>query len=173
MKRTRGFSMIEILITLLLVTIGVLGMVAMQSRTIQYSQDSIQRNTAAALANDLLELIRAQPAGLPAASEFYKAAGTAFPAVDPAGCVDTPLSATQQLACWGQKATQLLPGVSISRLKDDFYICRTTDPGTCAAAGSAVEIQLVWTVKEGECMDSSDASDSSNKFCRYRLRSEI
>ena len=168
MKRTLGFSMIEILITLLLVTIGVLGMVAMQSRTISYTQDSVQRNAAAALANDLLELIRIQPTGLPATSGFYKAAGTAFPTVGAGGCANTPVTAEQQLACWGEKAKKLLPGVTTARLTNNFYICRTTVPGTCAAAGSAVEIQLMWEVKAGECMDNT-----SNTTCIYRLRSEI
>lgn len=172
MKRTLGFSLIEILITLLLVTIGVLGMVAMQSRAIKYTQDSVQRNAAAALANDLLELIRIQPTGLPATSGFYKAAGTAFPAVAGAGCVNTPTTAQQQLACWGQKASSLLPGAA-DLLTSEFYVCRTATPGTCAAAGSAVEIQLAWTVKAGECMDSTDVNDSTSVICHYRLRSDI
>ncbi len=168
MKRTLGFSMIEILITLLLVTIGVLGMVAMQNRTITHTQDSVQRNAAAALANDLLELIRSQPTGLPATSGFYKAAGAAFPAVGGAGCANTPATAQQQLACWGEKAKMLLPGVTTTRLTNDFYICRTQVAGTCAASGSAVEIQVMWDVKAGECMDNT-----SNTTCTYRLRSEI
>lgn len=165
--------MIEVLITLLLVSIGVLGMVAMQSRTIQYTQDSVQRNNAAALANDLLELIRLQSTGLPATSAFYKGAGTAFPAVDVAGCTDTPQSALQQLACWGQKASKLLPGATNALLTSDFYICRTTIPGTCTNAGSAVEIQLAWEVKAGECMDSEDINNSTSTICHYRLRAEI
>ncbi|UVE18497.1 type IV pilus modification protein PilV [Pseudomonas sp. LS44] len=174
MKSTQGFSMVEVLITLLLVSIGVLGMVAMQSRTIQYTQDSIQRNAAAALANDLLELIRAQPAGLPASSGFYKAAAVAFPAVPTAGCGGTPQSPQEQLACWAQKAGKLLPGVTTSLLTSDFYVCRTTSPGTCSAnAGSAVEIQLAWKVKAGDCMDSSNSNDSTSTTCHYRLRSDI
>ena len=39
--------MIEVLITPLLVCIGVLGMVALQGKTIAYTQDSVQRNVAA------------------------------------------------------------------------------------------------------------------------------
>jgi type IV pilus assembly protein PilV len=157
---------------LLLVSIGVLGMVAMQGRTVQYTQDSVQRNTAAALANDLLELIRAQPTGLPGSSGFYKAAGTAFPAVTGAGCASTPLTAPQQLACWAQKAGTLLPGAT-NLLSSEFYICRTTNPGSCSGTGSAIEIQLAWTVKAGECMDSSVANNSTSTICRYRLRTEI
>ncbi|MCR3769086.1 type IV pilus modification protein PilV, partial [Pseudomonas aeruginosa] len=50
MSRETGFSMIEVLVALVLISIGVLGMVAMQGRTIQYTQESVQRNAAAMLA---------------------------------------------------------------------------------------------------------------------------
>ncbi|MBM7063103.1 type IV pilus modification protein PilV [Pseudomonas sp. UL073] len=172
MKNNHGFSLIEVLITLLLVCIGVLGMVALQSRTIQYTQDSVQRNTAAAIANDLVELMRANPAGLPVNSGFYKAAGSAFPALPAAGCADTTKVASEQLACWAQKAGRLLPGAS-SLLTSDFYVCRSQNAGVCATTGSAVEIQIAWTVKAGECMDSTNANNSTSTTCRYRLRTEI
>lgn len=167
MKSTQGFSMIEVLITLLLVTVGVLGMVALQARSIGYTQDSIQRNTAAALANDLLEQIRINPTGLPANSGFYKASGTAFPSLPSGGCSSTSTTASEQLACWSDRASKLLPGAS-NLLTNDFYVCRTSAPGTCASSGSAVEIQVAWVVKAGECLDGT-----SNTKCTYRLRSEI
>ncbi|NDP49567.1 MAG: type IV pilus modification protein PilV [Sulfuriferula multivorans] len=170
-KNNRGFSLIEVLIALLLISVGVLGMVAMQGKAITYTQDSVQRNAAAALANDLLELMRAQPAGLPAASDFYKAAGTGFASVSSADCVATPTSASAQLACWADKVNKQLP-VSESLLTNDFYICRTTVPGTCTTAGSAVEIQLAWQVRAGACMDSGDDENTST-ICYYRLRSEL
>ena len=44
-----GFSMIEVLVTILLICIGVLGLVALQGRTITYTQDSALRNAAAML----------------------------------------------------------------------------------------------------------------------------
>jgi len=166
MNNARGFSMIEVLITLVLVCIGVLGMVALQSRTVQYTQDTVQRNTAAALANDLVELIRANPTGLPASSGFYKASGAAFPDAPSGGCGSTTNVASEQLACWAQKAGKLLPGAS-SLLTNDFYVCRSLSANSCGN-GSAVEIQIAWTVKAGECMDNSTATK-----CYYRLRTEI
>lgn len=172
MKSTQGFSMIEVLITLLLVCIGVLGMVAMQNRTAQYSQDSVQRNTAAVLANDLLELIRAQPTGLPATSDYYKAAGTAFPTATAADCYATPTTASAQLACWARNAGRLLPGAT-DLLTNEFYICRSAVPGSCAITGSAIEIRLAWKAKAGECMDSSNANNSTATTCYYRLRTDI
>ena len=61
MTTTKGFSLIEVLMALLLTTVGVLGMVALQGRSIQYTQDAVQRNTAVELANDLIEIVRANP----------------------------------------------------------------------------------------------------------------
>ncbi len=167
MNRNHGFSLIEVLITLLLVTVGVLGMVALQAKTIGYTQDTIQRNVAASLANDLLEQIRANPAGLPANSGFYKNAGTAFPAIPTAGCGATSIVTSEQLACWADRASKLLPGAS-NLLTSDFYVCRTSAPGTCSASGSAVEVQVAWAVKAGECLDGT-----TNTTCTYRLRAEI
>jgi type IV pilus assembly protein PilV len=173
MKSNRGFSMIEVLITLILVSIGVLGMVALQTRTLQNTQDSVQRNAAAALANDLLESMRAQPLGLPVTSGFYKNQDAEFPAEPAAGCAATPLNPNQQLACWAKKVKAILPGVTDDLLTNEFYVCRTANPGDCdPLAGSAVEIQIAWTVKAGECMDSTD-DDPDATVCHYRLRAEL
>lgn len=166
MNKVRGFSMIEVLIALVLICIGVLGMVALQGRAVTYTQDSVQRNTAAALANDLVEMMRANPVGLPASSGFYKAANSAFPDAPSGGCGTTTNVASEQLACWAQKAGKLLPGAS-GLLTSDFYVCRSLNANSCGN-GSAVEIQLAWTVKPGECMDNSTATK-----CYYRLRTEI
>ncbi|WP_152091447.1 type IV pilus modification protein PilV, partial [Pseudomonas aeruginosa] len=59
-----GFSMIEVLVALLLISIGVLGMIAMQGKTIQYTADSVERNKAAMLGSNLLESMRASPQAL-------------------------------------------------------------------------------------------------------------
>src|SRR5574344_793792 len=61
MERTKGFSLLEVMITLLLTTVGILGMVALQSKGIRYTQDAVNRNNAASLANDLIEIMRQYP----------------------------------------------------------------------------------------------------------------
>jgi len=164
-RRSSGFSMIEVLVTLVLISIGVLGMVALQARTIQYTQDAVQRNTAAMLANDLVEVIRAMPDGL---SGFYNAAGTAFPNPPATGCTPLPANAADQLSCWAEKAKTALPGAS-DLLTSDFYICRTATANTCSGTGDAIEIQLAWRVKEGVCENSGN----DRTICYYRLRTQI
>ncbi|CBL44034.1 Putative type IV fimbrial biogenesis protein, involved in pilus assembly [gamma proteobacterium HdN1] len=165
----QGFSMIEVLITVLLISVGVLGMAGMQTRTIGYTQDSVQRSNAAGVAGELMEMIRANPEGLPGSSGFYKAAGTAFPSV-PASCVATSVEASEQLACWAARAARVLPGVTSTLLSSSFYVCRSSAPGSCTNdAGSAVEIQVAWSAKAGECMDGN----ATGTTCTYRLRSEV
>lgn len=160
--------MIEILITLLLMGVGLLGMIALQSRTIQYTQDAVQRNTAATLANDLVELIRAMPEGLPSSSSFYKAEGSAFPDT-PANCIPLPDAAAGQLACWAARAGNALPGAA-TLLSREFYICRTATANSCTGDGSMVEIQVAWQARSGECPAIDGAEQS---ICHYRLRTQI
>ena len=42
-KSLSGFSLLEVLVTLLLTTVGILGMVAMQGQAIKQTQDSVNR----------------------------------------------------------------------------------------------------------------------------------
>ncbi|MGE8501065.1 MAG: type IV pilus modification protein PilV [Pseudomonas sp.] len=174
LRAENGFSMIEVLVTLVLISVGVLGMVALQTRTIQYTQDSAQRNVAIILANDLAEMMRAMPTGLPSSSGFYKAAGADFPD-KPDDCTPLPSNAADQLACWASKVEKMLPVAAdsdegSSLLKSDFHICRTNTANTCTGTGTTVEIQIAWRAKAGECINSSGAASS---ICHYRLRTQI
>ncbi len=173
----RGFGLIEALVALVLISVGVLGMVALQGRAIQYTQDSVQRNTAAMLANDLVEMIRASatPDGVPGPSDvwgFKKVAATAFPA-QPATCTPMPSAASDQLACWAYgRVAGVLPGAA-ALLTSEYHICLTDTAGTCNGNGDTIEIQLAWRVKSGECLDASAAVGDDPTVCRYRLMTRI
>ncbi|WP_256676023.1 type IV pilus modification protein PilV [Pseudomonas sp. SCB32] len=168
--RTLGFSLIEVLVAVVLTCIGLLGMVALQGRSLQYIQDSAQRNTAAALANDLVEMIRLRSAGQAVPAGYLKPAGASFPGT-PADCANTPSAAEQQLACWALRAGALLPGAR-ELLVDEFHICRSAAESHCAATGDVLEIQLAWRVRPGECLDRR-AADPPEPICRYLLRTRI
>ena len=60
-SRQDGFSMIEVLVTLLVFTIGLLGLAALQLNALQGVSDSAQRSQATAVLQDLAERIRANP----------------------------------------------------------------------------------------------------------------
>jgi type IV pilus assembly protein PilV len=183
MKTNKGFSLIEVLVALLLTTIGVLGMVALQGRSIQYTQDSVQRNTAIVLAGDLIEIVRAHPkelfkasppqfpmnSGLKDTAIFYKDAGEDF--TDRESCVASPTRIAQTAQelrdCWADKVEALLPGGS-ELFVSDVYVCRSSTPDDCDGKGSMLEIHLTWQVREGSCLDA----DNSDDVCSYTVRVE-
>lgn len=161
-KRFSGFSLVEVLITTLLISIGLLGMAALQSRALAYNTDAEHRNTAAMLAGELLELVRATPTRWSA----YLNSGRPRPA--PVSlCLSTPSEPAAQLACWLAEVNALLPSPD-SAAESDSHVCRSSAPGTCDNHGPVIEVQVAWQARHGECPGHGPAL-----LCHYRLRGEI
>lgn len=57
-----GFSMIEVLVAILIVSVGLMGMALLQSMALKYSQSSNYRTQAVNLSSNLLEQVRANRA---------------------------------------------------------------------------------------------------------------
>lgn len=57
-QRQRGSTLLEVLVSVLIFSFGILGLVAMQVRATQYSVDAEDRNRAALLADDLAAQMR-------------------------------------------------------------------------------------------------------------------
>ena len=56
-RRQRGFSLIEVLVSVLLLSLGVLGLIGLQARTMEMSGEAEDRNRAAMLADDAAGLM--------------------------------------------------------------------------------------------------------------------
>lgn len=176
-RRTKnsGFTLIEVLVTLVLLTIGMLALVAMQSRGIQFTADSVARNNAVMLANEMMEMMRANST----ARDAYLF--EALPADD--NCEDEEdveaSDVAKQVACWGKKARTLLPGTSgdggeAQAVRNNFYTCRSKQLGLCdAGEGSAVEIQVAWRSVGERCRDGDGAGDDDPFICTLRVRGEL
>ncbi|MFI8482567.1 type IV pilus modification protein PilV [Pseudomonas sp. NPDC078700] len=185
-KKISGFSLIEVLVTLVLITIGVLGMVAMQSKAIQYAQDSAQRDTAAMLVDDLIEQMRSNREALldsqgiiATTSNYFKAANSAFPtnAVATcraaAGCTKEEM-ATDQLVLWSRQISNSLP-IDAALLSSGFVICRDSTPDTdaCDSSGTAIKIQVAWYSREDStCPAGTPCEVGSNRQEFYRISFE-
>ena len=59
----RGFTMLEVLVTLVVLAIGLLGVASLQLNSLRYASMSAGRNQAAMFAEDMAERIRANPSG--------------------------------------------------------------------------------------------------------------
>ncbi len=87
-----GFSMIELLVAVLIMGIGVLGVTALQMVSLQNNRGALQRVEAVQLAYDMMDRVRANPAGTPP--------GSAYSGLD---LTDGPPNATN---CNNQNCTQ-------------------------------------------------------------------
>jgi type IV pilus assembly protein PilV len=175
-KPNKGFSLLEVLVTILLTTVGILGMVAMQGNAISHTQDSIQRTHAVMLANDLIEIIRARPSVLantqpddPDSPFFGQLGGDEAP-VNCLG-LETDNLTTDLVSCWAERVKTYLPGAE--EVADSFYACISTTPGTCDNDGAVVEVQMAWKGVGAECLRPDLEAEADDSICTYRFRTQI
>ena len=60
----RGFTLTEVLVTLVVLGIGLLGLAGLQARSLQHNNNAYQRTQATFLAYDILDRMRANPVGI-------------------------------------------------------------------------------------------------------------
>lgn len=191
-----GFSLIEVLVSLIIICIGVLGLVALQSRSLVLSQDAIQRNNAIMLAGELLELMRSNPgAALDNKGRFSTASPYAKPAGEDFGtraleaadgsCATLDRGqggetiAGKDLTCWLQQVRTLLP-VNDAVISANFAVCPTRQPpqigstapyadaDACVSpTASMVMIVIAWQDNTG------NSAGCSGGLCFYTLRGEL
>lgn len=105
----RGFSLIEVMVALVVMSVGMLGMASLYVTSLRANGTAISRTQAVNLAADLAERIRANPGGQSA----Y--APTTAPTSDGNNCYKgtactPPQLASDDLYIWGQQVTDKLPG---------------------------------------------------------------
>lgn len=142
----QGFTMIEVLVTVIILSIGLLGLAGLQATSLRNNQSAFLRSQATILAYDIADRMRAN--GAAAANgdyEFDSNGGVPATVADcttSTGC-STAAMAQNDLADWSTAVTTLLPdGVGI--------VCRDSDPDTagCDGNGTQFVITLSWTEVE-------------------------
>lgn len=96
-SRAAGFSLLETLVALVVLSIGLLGIAALQVEGMQLGQNALAYTKAVNLASDMADRIRANTAGMDAYGAFdaYDAAGN-----EPAtGCADNQDVTSAVLLC--------------------------------------------------------------------------
>lgn len=97
--RSAGFSLIEVLVTLLIMSVSLLGMAMLQGQSARFVSDAAVRSQASALSYDIIDRIRMNPAN-----------ANAYTGGDPGGDCDTALvSVANDLNCWYQALVDTLP----------------------------------------------------------------
>ena len=158
----RGFSLIEVMVSTLVVSVSVLAMAGMQVTAKRLGHESVQRTSATSLAMDLIERMRSNPEALTSYVTTGIGGGsiTAEPTPD---CSDTGTNsctfaelATHDLWEW----EQVLDGASETREVDGdpVPVGGLLNPTACiAVTGGAVVVSIVW---EGYQSISNPVSDT-------------
>lgn len=159
-----GATLIEILVTMLIVSFALLGIAGMQLTSIRYSQSSSFREVAANLAQTMSEKIRTNTAALAEADDAsaYRAnnayaAATTYPA-DPACGLGSDVctaaqSAQRDLREWRQALQQELPG-------GRGAILAITSGGLTSTSGR--RIVVMWQEKPKDSDDNLSAAPTDS-----------
>ncbi len=82
-RRARGFSLVEVLVAVVILSVGLIGLVGLQARAVQFSVSAEDTNRAALLASDLAaSMWTARSVALPNATIATWQARVADPTVD-------------------------------------------------------------------------------------------
>jgi type IV pilus assembly protein PilV len=152
----RGFTLVEALISVLIMSIGLLGVAALQTRSLGSTNTASKRSQAVSLASDLADRMRSNrlAADLTAASNYTNiaAADNSCRAVhyahthNPVACTAVQLAA-DDLADWNARIAAILPSGTGVVCQDGTPNDGAAGAAACDAAGNAYAIKIFWTEK--------------------------
>ena len=105
----RGFSLLEVLVSLAILSVGLLGLAALQTVGLRINHDSYQRTQATMLAYDIADRMRANSVGLAAGQYLAPATLTTGSDCVAAACTTTEL-ATYDIKTWQDMLALKLSG---------------------------------------------------------------
>lgn len=118
-RAMRGFSLIEVLIAILVLSFGLLGLAMLQTMSVRYAESSNYRTQATNMAYELLDQIRVNRINVAAYEGTYTATTSAASCVPAVG---NGLTTTQYLTAWRCRLGRTLGAgatASVTQAADD------------------------------------------------------
>ena len=180
-----GFSLVEVLVSVVILTIGLLGMVGMQAGALQANREARLQSTAVGLARELADMMRGnKETGLkvdeddnPYLGEFVIPAAPAAPTLalaTPDYCLNVGSScgadgekvAAAQMTEWLPRVSDLLPGARVTVCLDTTPFDANGLPNKwseeCTAGADAMTvIKIGWTRRSTEPSTLDRATDDA------------
>lgn len=108
-----GATLIEILISIVILAIGMLGMAALQNTSLKFSYDSYLRSQASFLVYDLIDRVRANPDGGPYNLAFNETPDANGKTCDFGDLCDETEMRLVDLVSWRKQTDELLPKAKV------------------------------------------------------------
>lgn len=157
MKNTKqemtGFTMIEVLVAVLVISIALLGLASLQAQGLSNNFSAYNRTQAALLANDMADRIRANP--IEAANPTGQYNFVTGPTADP-GCLAAPCNTTEMaqhdIAVWYNGLTNILSGT-----------------GTIVRNGSVYNVTVMWDDRKTGATGTNCNPNNPNDMVCYSI----
>ena len=118
-RRPSGFSLVEVLITLVIMSVGMLGIAGLYVQSIQAGRTSMFRHHAVTLAGDVADRIRANPTAGVAYNHAANATGTNNSCVNGGVDCNPADMAANDISLWQAQALDTLPGGTVAVVFDN------------------------------------------------------
>ena len=144
-KRTQGFSLIEVLVSVLIMAVGILGVAGMQVISLQQNRNALLRDQALQAGNDILDRMRANPL-----STYSPVLITDVPASN-VNCVDNICDRNEMaefdIAQWKCRLNPIDADGEVYEVCAGFSISKVSLPGgqgSISKTGLLYEISVIW-----------------------------
>ncbi len=153
----RGFSLVEVLVSIVVLSFGMLGMVGLQAAALQTTRDAKNQSTAVTMARELAEIMRSnkQTSIGTTANPYLGTFTSPLVALTPSYCMiaatttpcPNPLSvANANMTEWLGRLDSELPGASVTVCLDATPFDAAGLPQwSCSNSGTTVVVKVGWT----------------------------
>ncbi len=165
-KRTLGITLIEVMVTLLIIGVGLLGLLGLQAKSLAGHKDTMDRKAAAEMISQIGERMRANHLGF--MQDNYALA------LNPTDTAPVAPSCGTTTSCTASEIADLDKAVWVSYLRKRLpdagaFIVTSTGPGaTMVSNGSSVRITIVW--RELQDITTADAACTDVGISDVKLR---
>jgi type IV pilus assembly protein PilV len=166
----RGFTLIEVLVTFVILSIGLLGIVSLQALSKTSQHQGIQRTRAVAIADGLLEKIRINPAGLATYAIGLNPLGGGTISTEPnPNCISAACTPTEMAGHDLWEWEQALDGTAVTVDGGATATAGLINPRACvtftAAAGKISTGLLQVLVQWSDLRETIDAVQTGDVAC--------
>jgi type IV pilus assembly protein PilV len=165
-RRHRGVTLIEVLVTLLIIGVGLLGLLGLQAKSLAGHKDTMDRKAAAEMISQIAERMRANHLGFMDDSYSMSVSTTAAtPAAPSCGlttsCTPTEIASLDK-AIWVGNMRKRIP-------ESGAYIVTSSGAGaTMVSDGSSVRVTVVW--REAQDLAFADSACTDLGISDTKLR---
>jgi type IV pilus assembly protein PilV len=143
-KRQGGFTLIEVLVSAMILSVGLVGVAGLQVVSLKNNQSAYMRSQATALAYDLADRMRSNVVGANAGFYDPEDAATRAPCSTTVGCTTQEL-AQNDLAEWNASLAANLPlGTGFVCIDSTPYDGGSVGTPECDGTGTQFSVKIWW-----------------------------